>query len=725
MKKRFGIALMLLIAVICLVCGCACANSWGLKGKLLQAVMKEDAWQDYTLSGNQEGPFAVLGSRYHKALFFVDPDNQLHVYTTAVYQPEDKRKAPELFYDGHYVTISYGEEEFYTFCDWEENGVYQMSSAHIGDFSLIGIPGAEGFEEFEAEDMDGGPYRFYGKILLSGFNIRLFPRSAEEIRHLNYLRARLDSGLACLGFEPGTGNPYSPDAPGKLLQPKKKGTAAVYSAPYKSAWRAGKGKAAVGLNGKMWVLGQYRNEDGDAYACIRYDVSERTQRIGYALCGELGLEEEAEQGAELGDGFVHVDVEALRGTFLTDDPDVSQFAQFEVPEGTRLSCLGLYNDWYAYVCAEVKDGRLASGGSIVWGFVPVRDLAPVEREKMQTVMDRLAGDWELEAGGSLAEDRLSLRADGTFTAGSTEDAEDAFSGEWVVTEYEAGMNLYWNRPPYEITLLYKDGSATVRGLEITDDTFSLSDWEGSGGYVRAAPAAGGMAVDGFLAKWGLADTDLYGYYQGIAREKGVFETWPAEEQYEFALLLNDVILNHAVRNACAHPGWIDEAMVAPEITGWRYARPEEVAVSREAALERAGAWLKDAGAEADAEGGSMTASLYTGHWCADPFASPWWVLRVYRASGGKMTEIWVNAETGETPRHDSSQVIEKMLKASPEAAEILEDMDADEADSRVVTVYVDEEAAWRVFIDLGNDSRWEVTVDDSTLEIQYEDESNG
>ena len=68
---------------------------------------------------------------------------------------------------------------------------------------------------------------------------------------MNAIRAQLESSLQCLGFEAETGALYSPDRPGKLLKPeKKKGTAAVYSAPYgQSAWRAGKGKAAVGLNG--------------------------------------------------------------------------------------------------------------------------------------------------------------------------------------------------------------------------------------------------------------------------------------------------------------------------------------------------------------------------------------------------------------------------------------------------------------------------------------------
>lgn len=61
-----------------------------------------------------------------------------------------------------------------------------------------------------------------------------------------------------------------------------------------------KREAAVGLNGDLWLLSQYKNEDGQSYACIRYNVSERTQRIGYALCKDLGLPEISVQNNEPG-----------------------------------------------------------------------------------------------------------------------------------------------------------------------------------------------------------------------------------------------------------------------------------------------------------------------------------------------------------------------------------------------------------------------------------------
>ena len=490
MKK--GICFILAAALLAgsfLFCGTASANSWGLTGKLYQAVERSKAWENYTTLSNQEGPFAVMKSRYHHALFFADSQDRLHVYTTAVYQPETKRKAPKLYWDGHYLTISYGESEYYTFCEWNEgSGEYQLSDAVVNEFRLTGIPGESGFSwRYQATDDDHDEaVAWPEKIMLADFNIDLFPHSVDEVCHLNYMRARFDSGLNVLGTA-FSGDVYDPDHPGELLQPKKKGTAAVYSAPYgKSAWRAGKGKAAVGLNGDLWVLSQYKNEDGQSYACIRYNVSERTQRIGYALCKDLGLPEISEQSSEPGRSFVHIDVQATTDTFLTDDPDVGQFRQFSVPKGTQFSCLGLYNYNYAYVTAEVKNGKFADGGAIVWGFVPVRDLEPMEQEKAPEAMEKLAGAWQFNTGGNLAPDILNLETDGSFTAPGMMDEvaeEGASSGTWYVTKYNPFMNLYWNEPSYELTLLFGNGRATVRGLELTDEGFGLTCWEGGAGYV--------------------------------------------------------------------------------------------------------------------------------------------------------------------------------------------------------------------------------------------------
>ncbi|MBR3099841.1 MAG: hypothetical protein IKH18_09820, partial [Clostridia bacterium] len=84
--------------------------------------------------------------------------------------------------------------------------------------------------------------------------------------------------------------------------------------------------------------------------------------------------------------------------------------------------------------------------------------------------------------------------DGTFTAGmwdwdldTAERVENAAraSGTWYVTKYNPFMNLYWNKPPYQLTLIYNNGRVTIRGLDFDDEGFSLTNEEGGGGYIPA------------------------------------------------------------------------------------------------------------------------------------------------------------------------------------------------------------------------------------------------
>ena len=60
-------------------------------------------------------------------------------------------------------------------------------------------------------------------------------------------------------------------------------------------------------------------------------------------------------------------IQTVCGTYLTDDPHVSEAHQEELPAGTKLTALG-YCGWaYVYVEAEVD-------GETLYGFVPQRDV---------------------------------------------------------------------------------------------------------------------------------------------------------------------------------------------------------------------------------------------------------------------------------------------------------------------------------------------------------------
>ncbi|HML46269.1 MAG TPA: hypothetical protein PKE04_05910, partial [Clostridia bacterium] len=414
--KRFWMLLSCIAMMMLAAMPCALANSWGLTGDLLAAVSSDPAWDDYYALNRQAGDAAVMHSRYHNALMVVTdlPGHRLQVCTKAVYQPEDERDGEmQLTKTEAGLTLAYGENERYTFSAFA--GKYELKEAVIGAFSMTAtIEETDDGRIVWYEASDGEATAIWrGGVSLNDFNIRLFPRSIDEVRHLNLMRASLDSGEDCLGWWEDFGEPGIPH------RQIGTGTEPVYASPFgASSWRAANGKAAVGLSGELWSLLNYRNADDEEYACIRYDVSERTQRIGYIRAEAIGGDAAKDWDPE--NDFLNVGVCAIRDTYLTDDPDVSQYPQLNVPEGTQFACMGLYNRDYAYVAAEVRDGRFVDGGEIVWGFVPLKALAPdksdpFRRERQADVMKSMAGEWVFYAGGNMAEDELALGADGTYT----------------------------------------------------------------------------------------------------------------------------------------------------------------------------------------------------------------------------------------------------------------------------------------------------------------------
>lgn len=128
----------------------------------------------------------------------------------------------------------------------------------------------------------------------------------------------------------------------------------------------------------------------------------------------------------------------------------------------------------------------------MWGFIPLKSL---ELDDLfsgalrQDVMASLAGEWEFYSGGNMAEDSLTLNADGTYTAVYNIDEMTGQKltggGQWQVTEYHPRCNLYWNDPPYELRLTNDDGCVNIKGLSLNENGFSLTNWEGGGGYARA------------------------------------------------------------------------------------------------------------------------------------------------------------------------------------------------------------------------------------------------
>ena len=467
MKRTLAFLLVLL-----LLPAAALANSWGLKGDLLTAVSSDSAWNDYT-SGDQVGNVATMRSRYHYALMLVAGKKQpLQVYTRAMWQPTDHKDFPQLTKSGSGFILSYGRNESYTFMPHEDSFI--LTEAIIGDFTLT-LTQDDGLYIGEENGQTARLY-IWGGYTLERFSIRLLPRSIGEIVRFNTMRVALDSGSDVLGWYEDSLHP------GHLYTPRKKGTVPVYGAPSTDAWRAGSGKASVSLKGEIWVLREWIGEDGETWLHIRYEVSQRTHRFGFIKASQLpGYQivgcDACPQVA------VPVRVADLTMAALTDDPLVSQYGQHLLLSGTEVTAIGMYNDEYALVQVEIS-------GKPAWLFAPLKDLEPVPGTVLTDVMAQLDGCWEYWAGGSMGPDYLRLNADGTFYNPAW--PEDG--GTWVVTAYDPARGKYWNDPPYEIALFYRDGRVNVKGLTIGEqedtgdgilrDAFSLTNWEGGGGYVR-------------------------------------------------------------------------------------------------------------------------------------------------------------------------------------------------------------------------------------------------
>ena len=125
--KRAGLFAAVLCAVSLIAAAPVSANSWGLKGALYRAVASTHTWDDYSVVGGQGEDFALMGARYHNALFYAEDSAHLQVYHTAVWQPEDHvRQSIQQTDDG--LILSAGSER-YTFR--REEGRYALVEAKL------------------------------------------------------------------------------------------------------------------------------------------------------------------------------------------------------------------------------------------------------------------------------------------------------------------------------------------------------------------------------------------------------------------------------------------------------------------------------------------------------------------------------------------------------------------------------------------------------------------
>lgn len=423
MKKRF---FFLLIAafICCAVCvPAAFANSWNLKGPLLNAVSGTHRFDDYSAKvsfyeKNVPVSAAVMESRDHSVLLVSGKNaagkETLWESTTAVYPP-DWSELPEIDCTADSVTLSWpGYLRSFIFSWDNHEDTWVLTQADCGDDKLTLQEGI--YVTGEGNIWQADP------VTLESFNIRLFPDDDYDILYMNRIYAATGNATEFLHEEV--------TVPGKTKIP-------VYSAPDEKSYRAAGGKASVSGNEPFWLLASMNH-----WNMVEYEVSAGTHRIGWIRDQEAPLTQNAP--------VMLTDVPVPAVEYMTDDPFRGQAQFFAGDDLTDIHLLAPAGPFYVYARARLADGKE------VRGFVPVRKCALPEEKISLESMNALCGTWAFYHGGNIQSDILKLLPDGTCEFRNlTEEAspdelypdkglspemiapDEGLDGTWYVTESTA------------------------------------------------------------------------------------------------------------------------------------------------------------------------------------------------------------------------------------------------------------------------------------------------
>ena len=432
---------------------------WELEGDLLYLVAPLGEYETYESLCPQAGSIGALTSPDHNVLL-MDLDGDLQAYTGVLYQPGSGQPAPVLVAKGIWFNVIYNENLWYTFQKTGRH--YQLTE---GMFNGMMVEWSVDGSYYRFTDQSGESVEMPGYIVLDYFNVDLFPKTLDEVRHLNRLSATINDGR------------FLTLKPGLLLQyAESLSKASVYTAPYAAnafRVRANGKNATVSFQGDVWVLREWRNENGGEYYMIRYAVNAGKQRIGFIPRSHIdGPGSEPWPRTET----LNARVVTTRKTVITDDPHFSHSKVMQLAQGARLRCMGVYDANHAYVGTVDRSGRQ------VWGFVPLRDLDMLAwklYDHETRLMAQLEGIWQFQHGPDKPADLLTLHADGTY-----EGFDPLSSGEWFVTRYDPAAGLYVDDPVYEISFIGSNGRCWVEGLTVEGDAFTIHGHEEKGLYTR-------------------------------------------------------------------------------------------------------------------------------------------------------------------------------------------------------------------------------------------------
>lgn len=430
--------LLILCLTLAVTLPAASANSWNLNGQLLAMVEQTHDYDEYTglvsdYNRKAATTHTILTSRYHNQLIAVDEVKDgwkdAVFSTTAVYQPSELEETgyPEITRTKNGFELAYPDIDERYYFELQHNN--EGRTFYTLMEAQMGDVKVERIAEYIYQVTQGEESAVWPVgITLGSFNIHNMPkRGVEDVRRFNEANEGLQY-FACLYPEVVSG------------QKSGKKSYAVYSAPDTSSYRAAKGKASVST--------------GDATT----------------------------------DEIVHVPMLTAFDTYLTDDPNVSEYHQAELPAGTKLTALSHPDNQWAYVYVEAT-----VDGKITRGFVPQRDVV-FDDVELPDEEAKLVGSWQMEAGGEFWDNYLRLDADGKFY-GSDCDGTQPYHGTWSVVQTPADSNLYWRGDIPTIVFRCVNGTVYRYGVgvsesadyEVTEGDYcrsmSFITCEGGTGYV--------------------------------------------------------------------------------------------------------------------------------------------------------------------------------------------------------------------------------------------------
>lgn len=485
MKKRW----ILLIVPLLMALMMNAASASELLGNVLSLVLNspDDAVLADDCRADAEDARIIIASGAHYQLIAAAKQENgwesAVVSTNAVYQPSEGYGVPTLTRTEDGFELAYPEAgEVYRFAlrhDSTNHPIYTLVFAKMGD---IVVTKRENFGYLVTQGEDGAVWS--KMVTLADFNIHQMPRGTADVRRMNE--------MAC-GLQ-------------RFANVRKDGVKEI-----RQEWR----RVPI-----QTVCGTYLTDDPHVSEAHQEELPAGTKLTALGYCGWAQL---GKHGDEWTADLVRVPMLTAYATYLTDDPNVSEYHQAELPAGTKLTALSHPSGWaYIYVEATVD-------GKITRGFVPQRDVV-FDDVELPDEEAKIVGSWQFDGGSEIWYWYLRLDADGRFYTSDIAGAQP-YHGTWSVVQTLEDSNLYWSGKARVPTIVlrctdgmtYRYGMAFDDEVEIADGVFckSLSFLNSEGG--------GGFSPYGTYDEYGNLDVDENGNLNvkqlDITDEKFPYSYW--------------------------------------------------------------------------------------------------------------------------------------------------------------------------------------------------------